>query len=119
MYREITVGTQSIPMKATASTPIRYRMVFNQDLISEFQSIESDASLAIDTISKLAFIMASAADPSVDMSALNMEKYMNWLEQFEPFDLTNASDQIVDVYMGNMGTKSEDKKKARGAVNDN
>ena len=118
MYREITVGTQSIPMKANAATPIRYRNVFKQDVLNELQTVGDNYSIAIDTISRLAFIMAKAADGS-DMNKLNDDMYVEWLEQFETFDITNAAEEIVGLYVGNAETLSEVKKKARGAVKEN
>ena len=118
MYREIKVGKSTVPMLANGATPIRYKMVFGKDLISEFQNVESNYALAMDTISELAFIMAKAAEKA-DMSKLNMETYIEWLEQFEPLDLTEASDGVVDIYLANSETSSEVKKKARDAVKEN
>lgn len=118
MYREIMIGDHTIPMSANGATPIRYRMVFGKDLISEFQQVENNYSIAMDTISELAFIMAQAGSKA-DMDKLNKTSYVAWLEQFEPFDITNAAEEIVNLYMGNTETSSEVKKKARGAVKDN
>lgn len=115
MYREITIGKESIPMKATAATPIRYRHVFKQDVLNEFTSVGDNSALAIDTISQLAFIMAQSA-AGADMSKLNEDVYVTWLEQFEPFDITNAADEIVDLYVGSTEGTSEVKKKAGDAV---
>lgn len=117
MYREIKIGNRTIPMSANGATPIRYRMVFGKDLISEFQNVENNYSVAMDTISELAFIMAKAGEKA-DMDMLNRNANVDWLEQFEPFDITNVADAIVDVYMGNAQTSSEVKKKARGAVSE-
>lgn len=118
MYREIKVGEKSIPMKATGATPIRYRMLFGEDVLNQFTHADSNYSLAIDTISKLAYIMTMAAS-GTDMSKLSMDGYILWLEQFEPFDLTESADAIVDLYVGNTVGTSEVKKKARGAVKEN
>lgn len=118
MYREIKVGKGTVPMLANGATPIRYRMVFKKDLITEFQHIEGNYSIAVDTVSELAFILAKAAEKA-DMNKLNMETYIAWLEQFDPFDLTDASEAIIDLYIGNEETKSEVKKKARDAVKEN
>lgn len=117
MYREIKIGNRTIPMSANGATPIRYRMVFSKDLISEFQKIEDNYSIAMDTISELAFIMAKAGEKA-DMDKLNLNAYVDWLEQFEPFDITEASEEIIDLYMSNSKTTSEVKKKARGAVSE-
>lgn len=115
MYREIKIGEHTLPMSANGATPIRYRMIFGKDLISEFQNVENNYSVAIDTISELAFIMSQAGS-NADMDKLNRNAYVTWLEQFEPFDITNAAEAIVDLYMGNAQVSSEVKKKARDAV---
>lgn len=118
MYREIKVGKSTVPMLANGATPIRYRMIFKKDLINEFQQAEgNNYSIAVDTVSELAFVMAKAAEKA-DMNKLNLEIYIEWLEQFEPFDLTEALEEIVDLYLGNIETSSEVKKKARDAVKD-
>ena len=116
MYREITIGKESIPMKATGATPIRYRMVFKGDLLNEFSKVNDNYQVAIDTISQLAFIMAMTAkskDGKQDLSKLNLNLYMEWLEQFDPMDLPMASEQIVNLYLGNTVTSSEPKKKEK------
>ena len=118
MYREIKVGEKSVPMKATGATPIRYKLLFGEDVLKQFSDIENNSAVAVDTISKLAFIMAMSAS-GVDMSKLSMDGYISWLELFEPFDLTEAADAIVDLYLGNTKSTSEVKKKARGAVKEN
>ena len=118
MYREIKIGKSTIPMSANGATPIRYRMVFKKDLISEFQRVGNNYSVAIDTVTELAFIMAKAGEKA-DMDKLNQNAYIAWLEEFEPFDITDAADEIVDLYMGNSQTSSEVKKKARDAVSEN
>ncbi len=119
MYREIEIGDHTIPMSANGATPIRYRRVFGKDIIGEFQKVDenNNYSIAIDSISELAFIMAKSGEKA-DMDKLNEEAYIDWLEQFEPFDITNSADEIVDLYMGNTKTSSEVKKKARDAVSE-
>lgn len=111
MYREIMIGEKSIPMKANAATPIRFRQVFHKDILKELTEAEKNTALAMDSISQLAFIMAMSGNGS-DMSKLNEDTYIAWLEQFETFDLINASEAIVDVYLGNTPTTSDAKKKA-------
>jgi len=118
MYREIKVGELSIPMKATAATALRYRHVFGQDLMTEFQKVEGDSGLGVSALQQLAFIMACSADPEKDMNKLNEEAYIDWLDKFEPLDLAEAADSIIDLYIGNTKSLSEDKKKAGDAVNE-
>lgn len=119
MYREITIGKESIPMKATAATALRYRHVFGQDLLTEMQKVGEDGGLGMSALQQLAFIMASAADPNADMCKLNDEKYIDWLDNFEPLDFAEAAEDIIDLYTANTKGLSEVKKKAGDAVNDN
>lgn len=64
----------------------------------------------MDTISKLAFIMNKAAE-GADMKALDVEGYLDWLEQFETMEfLTHAMD-FISLYMSNKTTTSTMKKK--------
>lgn len=122
MYREIKVGEKSIPMLANGATPIRYRMVFGKDIMTEFDKVKDESGKSVDAISELAFIMAKAAEAQSEgkpMSNLNNEAFITWLEQFEPLDLTIAAESIVDLYLGNEQTASEVKKKAGDAVKEN
>lgn len=118
MYKEVEIGKKVVPMLANGATPIRYKMTFGGDLLLEFQQAEKNGALVASSISQLAFIMAKAAEKA-DMTKLNVDKYAEWLEQFEPLDLTLASEDIVNLYMGNMESTSEVKKKVKDAVKDN
>jgi len=113
MYKEVKVGNTTVPMLANGATPIRYKLLFHKDILAEFKSIEGDES-KIATVGELAFIMAMQAkahDGEYDISKLNEEDYLTWLEQFNPLDIEMSSDKIIDVYVGNTVTSSEPKKK--------
>ena len=117
MYKEIKIGEHNVPMIANAATPLRYKMIFNKDLISQFQNTEENTSKGIDSITELAFIMAKAAEAKEgksDMNKLNQDVFVAWLEQFEPMDIPMASEDIVGLYMGNALTSSEPKKNGKG-----
>lgn len=63
----------------------------------------------LDAISKLAYIMNKAAE-GADMKTLDVEGYLDWLEQFETMEfLTHAMD-ILGLYMSNRMTTSNPKK---------
>ena len=122
MYKEVKVGNTTVPMLTNGATPIRYRMVFGKDIISEFQNADADGGRGSSAISELAYIMAMAAESKLgkaDMSRLNQESFIAWMEQFEPLDIIMASEDIVDVYMSNQQTHSEIKKKAKEPVKEN
>lgn len=117
MYREIKIGDKTVPMLANGATPVRYRMVFGKDILSEFQSADKDSGRAASSVTELAFIMNKAAEAQENkavLSNLNQESFVEWLEQFEPLDITMASDAIVDLYTSNGVGLSEAKKKQKG-----
>lgn len=116
MYGEIKVGGINVPMIANAATPLRYKQLFEKDLLTEFRGVEKNEAKAVESIPELAFIMAMTAkskDGKQDLSKLNLNLYMEWLEQFDPMDLPMASEQIVNLYLGNTVTSSEPKKKQK------
>jgi hypothetical protein len=64
----------------------------------------------ISTVSQLAYIMNASAERK-DMRSLDVENYLDWLEQFETMEfLTHAMDFIM-LYMNNRITSSTQKKK--------
>ena len=116
MFKEVKIGNITVPMLANGATPLRYKMIFHKDLISEFQDATENAEKAMESLPELAFIMAMTAkskDGKQDLSKLNLNLYMEWLEQFDPMDLPMASEQIVNLYLGNTVTSSEPKKKQK------
>jgi hypothetical protein len=116
MYGEIKVGGINVPMLANAATPLRYKQLFGKDLMTEFQGAQDDQAKVVESIPELAFIMAMAAkakEGKQDINLINQAKYMEWLEQFDPMDLPMASEQIVNLYLGNTITSSEPKKKQK------
>lgn len=108
MQKDIKIGTKAIPMKATASTALRYRQVFQGNLFKELT--ENTNEEQVDTIQRLAYIMAQAG-ADADMSALSKDGYMEWLDQFEAIDLVEALPQVVALYSGNKVSTSKAKKK--------
>ena len=45
-----------------------------------------------------------------NMNELSMEKYLDWLDQFESMEFLTKSMEILDVYMSNRSTSVEPKK---------
>lgn len=71
--------------------------------------IQIAGSGEMDSISKLAYVMNMAAVGS-NMNELSMEKYLDWLDQFESMEFLTKSMEILDVYMSNRSTSVEPKK---------
>ena len=121
MFKKVKIGGITVPMLANGATPIRYKHIFHKDIIAEFQEAQNDYSKATTSMPELAFVMAKQAeakDGKVDLNLIDEDMYVEWLEQFDPMDLPLASDQIVDLYMGNNATTSEAKKKTSEKQNE-
>lgn len=63
----------------------------------------------LDTISKMAFIMNKQAEQS-NMAELDLEKYLDWLEQFESMEFLVHAMDFIGLYMSNRTTTSKPKK---------
>ena len=122
MFKNIEVGGITVPMLANGATPIRYRHVFHKDIITEFQQAQEDYSKVVNSMPELAFIMAmqaKAQNGEVDLNLMNENTYLEWVEQFGAMDLPMASEQIINLYLGNNATSSEPKKKANEKQKEN
>lgn len=110
MFKEVEVGGKMIPMRATGRTPLYYKQVFHDDLLANIVSDGKSVTLIEAALNPLAYIMAMDGS-GADMSKINEDTYGEWLEQFEPFDLPVAGEEIFKVYLGNLDTESTAKKK--------
>ena len=122
MFKNIEIGGITVPMLANGATPIRYRHVFHKDIITEFQQAQDDYSKVVNSMPELAFIMAmqaTAQDGAIDLNLLDEDAYLEWVEQFGAMDLPMASEQIINLYLGNNATSSEPKKKVKEKQNEN
>lgn len=120
MFREIVMGKgqsqKTIAFKSSGVTPLFYKKVFNKDLLQQLTNNDGNIELAGDRIPELAFIMAMQAQKA-DMTALNYDSFIEWLELFDPLDLVIHSTEIADVYIGDSITTVEPKKKGKDKQN--
>lgn len=122
MEKVIKIGTKDVTLAANAATPIRFRNIFGKDLltiISEGTSSEGvNMNVASEVAPQLAFLMAKTAEKA-DMTKLNEDKLLEWLEQFEAMDVINATEQIFSVYFGDSETEVEAKKNSKDQQKEN
>lgn len=156
MFREIELqladgSKKSMPFLANATTAIRYRQLFQKELLGGitgiFGAVGSDRLLdlvkmgqaaeaaggeltlenvdgdtmqtilsiagsgELDTISKMAFIMNRQAEHA-EMGKLNLEQYLDWLDQFEPMEFLTKAMDFIGLYMSNRAGTSTPKKDA-------
>lgn len=110
MYGVIKIGEKDVPMLATAATPIKYRQVFQKNLLPYFMGKATDDEAA-EMIGELAYIMASDADRR-DSMKLSLDGYVKWLEGFDPLAFVDGDvvNGIIALYQGNSYTQATAKK---------
>ena len=98
MYREITIDGKEVKLMANAATPFRFKQIFGKDLLRVFGDEKKAEEEGVEMITRLAYVMANQAE-KVDMTTLNEEKFIDWLEEFGPMAFINASEDIMNVYL--------------------
>lgn len=121
MYQVIQLSGEDgnmfdVPLLANGATSWRFKEVFKQDLLVLFQKNEDNDIYDIDFVSQLAFIMAMQAEAKagrVDLSTLNKESMITWLEKLDSFAIITKAKDIVGVYTRSLDGMSKEKKKVR------
>jgi len=112
MYQIIKIGEKSVPMKAMASVDLYYRNIFHEDPIKLQSTNAGDEGDLINFVMRMGFVMAKFAElDRKQMSSLNEESYIEWLDNFERADYLNALVDIRLIYEGQSATTSDAKKK--------
>ena len=109
-YGIIKIGEKDVPMLATAATPIKYRQVFQKNLLPYFMGKATDEDAA-EMVGELAYIMAADADRR-DTMKLSLDGYVKWLEEFDPLAFVDGGvvNAILALYQGNANSQAEAKK---------
>ena len=105
MFKTVMVDGKAIDFAANAATPFRYRQVFHKDLLSILGNEEKAQNEGVEAVTELAFIMAKQAEKT-DMSKLNEEGFLAWLEDFGSMAFVTAAEEILSVYMESTETTS-------------
>lgn len=121
MYKVVSLTGEDgnsidVPFLANAATPFRFKAIFNKDLLILFQTCSIDGVYDIDFVSQLGFTMAmqaKAKNEGLDMATVMSGDMIEWLEQFDGFEMLNKAKDIIEVYLGNSETSSKEKKRVR------
>lgn len=98
MKRKITIGSKQTEVVVNAATPVFFRAVFGTDIYSLSMNLTDDnTGEAIDTYSKLFFVMAMQAKKA-DLRNMNEDDYIAWLEKFLPMDMAMACLDVAEFY---------------------
>ena len=111
MYGEVKMLSaqgeeRTISLLATASTPIRFKMLFGKDLLT---GLIKDGDFDLDVVSKLAYLMMQQA-ARTDLKTLDMDKYMDWLDEFDSMAFMENAQDIFNVYVRSKEKSSHAKK---------
>lgn len=98
MFKTIKIGETELEMSANAATPFRFKQVFKKDLLQILGNEEKAETEGVEAVTQLAYIMAKQAEKT-DMSKLNEEGFITWLEDFGAMDFVNSAEEILNVYM--------------------
>lgn len=92
MVKDIIIGDRHVRLKSTAGTALFYKRTFRKELLKEIVDANIEDLGVIDTVQKLAFIMAKQADgtPTQEMLALTDIDYISWLDEFNAEAFQNA-----------------------------
>lgn len=115
MTKEIKVGARTIPFTANGATPLFYKQFFKNDLLKLISVKGNDITIGTENVPELAFIMAKQAD-GANFMQLTMDHYIEFLSRFEPMDITLAGDEIMRLYLGDLATDVQPKKKTKGVA---
>lgn len=113
MYAEIKLNDargeeRTVPMLATASTPIRFKMLFGKDLMGGLMNA-TNGEYDIDIVSKLGFLMSQQA-AKADLMELDNEKYIAWLDDFDSMAFIDHAQEVFSVYVRSRNNTSKAKK---------
>lgn len=105
MKKTITIDGKEITFVATARTPLLYKQYIGRELFKDMTRMQKDQSIAVDVLSKLAYVMAKQADPEIG-------GIDEWFDSFGLFSLYSALPQLSDMWAVETATSVETKKKA-------
>lgn len=97
MYKTIEIDGKEMEFAANAATPFRYKQIFKSDLFSVLADEKRVEEEGAELIMRLAYIMNKQAEKA-DMSKLNEDEFISWLEGFSAMAFINNADEIMTVY---------------------
>ena len=100
MRKDVTIGEKTIPMSASAVTPIIFKRLTGKDLIKGVKDLNKNATSGEDFdmefIAQMAWVMAREANHEI-------EPFETWLEQFDMFAIVDALGEIMELW--NLNTR--------------
>lgn len=110
MYEVVRIGSKDVPMSATAATPIYYKTVFQEDLLSKFADDKADG----EWFGRLAYIMAMQGANRIKEAS--MDNFIEWLDTFDPLDIfgVEENNKVIELFAKQQKETATAKKKDAG-----
>ena len=125
--KKIVIGGREVEMLAVSSCNYFYRRIFDEDPFElQARAVSSMKSSVIGAMGitfamQMGFVMKSMAEAHGDrsvMNQLNIDDYLDWIDQFSTFDFAEPSGDIIELYsMQNKQHSSEKKEDAAPSGN--
>lgn len=117
MIKTVTIGGKEVKFKSSAAILYLYRQQYGRDLIIDMAKLEANlhknadgsSNLPIENLQifeEMAYIFAKHADPEEVPDDI-----VEWLDQFEAFDIFEVFPVLIDMWAENTKTTSKLKKK--------
>ena len=98
MFKTVTIDGKDLELAANAATPFRFKQVFHKDLFAILGNEQKAETEGVEAVTQLAYIMAKQAEKA-DMSKLNEDGFIEWLEDFSGMAFVTSAEDILNVYM--------------------
>ena len=118
MKKTINIAGIDVVFKASGSTTLAYRRLFNSDIFKDIKKVQPQAESgemdaeALEIFLRIAYTMAKQGDPTIT------DDIEEWLDQFEMFDIYYVLPEIMELWGKNM-VQIENPKKKKGILNEN
>lgn len=111
MEATVKIDGRDVRFKATAAVPLLYRRKFNRDLIRDLSAAakakkEDEREAIMETVERMAYIMACHADPSAVPDSLEA-----WEETISPMAIYAISPVIMALWAGDLEQLEKAQKK--------
>lgn len=103
MRGKIAIQDKEFEAAANAASPYIYKNIFHEDFLQKLQAPEPDTEI----FQKMFFVMVSQAEKTTT-EALNLtiEDYLKFLDQFDPMEILEATENITEFYFSQTKTTS-------------
>ena len=107
MRGTVNIDGKAVELKASAATFAKYRALFNNDLLKDFQRLikafnedEEITGEIVELVGNLTYVMAKQANPDT----VSNNAY-DWLDQFEVFPIEEFAIDVIKLLAASLNAK--------------